>query len=92
MRVRPFYENVLIKVESFVEDEYNMLMGEMDNNKPDTGIILDKGSEVPSYIEIGAKVLFNKFSGRAITQKLSNYELHIMMNYRDVMGDIVDED
>lgn len=91
LRINAFHENVILEIENIDTSQDSVIVEDHNTSKPIIGKIIDKGCAVPDYVIEGELVVFRRYSGVAIPKRLTNGKEQILINYRDLIGGIVDE-
>lgn len=94
MKIKPLFDNVLIKPEQKTQSENGILIPASAGERPQIGKVIAvgnginvDGTEVGMQVKIGEKVYFNKFAGSEL--KIDN-ETVILIAQTDIVG-VVDE-
>lgn len=77
MKIKPLFDRVVIKEEQQEKTESGIILGKMDSEAPKIGEVVfigegnlnDDNSRTEMIVQVGDKVLYNKFSGFDITLK-----------------------
>jgi len=83
----PLNGNILIRQHEAQSPTTLVTLETTDKEKPAEGTVIEKSPELP--IEIGAHVVFGKYSG---TEKTINGEIFLILRYEDLQGILVDEE
>lgn len=86
MNLKALHENVHIKLESYGEEDL-LLADEFNKSRPITGEVISVGNNVPKYIYVGQKVLFEQFVGTEIPKLITDGEDVINVHYQNIMGE-----
>lgn len=57
-----------------------------------TGAILENGTKVPMEVEVGARVVYASFAGTPVASGSKNDEVFIVLNERDILCVLEDEE
>lgn len=77
MKIKPLFDRVVIKEEQQEKTESGIILGKMDSEAPKVGEVIyvgegnlnDDNSFTKMIVQVGDKVLYNKFSGFDISLK-----------------------
>lgn len=91
MKIKPILDRVLISpIKKEVETKSGIILGASSHERPDIGIVVaigngdtGAGEHVDINLNIGNKVLFNKFAGTELTLENEDY---IILKYCDILA------
>ena len=94
--IEPFGERVLVRVIVSEEQEGSLLVTPTDKDSSNKGIVeavgegmtLQDGTIKPLRVKVGDKVLFNLNAG---TKIYDNTEIYRVINSRDILGKLIEE-
>lgn len=85
MKIRPLFDNVVIKQDELEEkSKSGIIISGSDNNPALVGTVISVGKEVEDEIKIGDKIMYAPFAGR----ELGGF---LILGQHDIMGVVEEE-